>query len=136
LVISVTAKGNIMNTRKVLAILAVIALVTGLPFVVLHLAAAPDDVPIKPLQHVVAALANYFGPWGVAIVRLVDFPNAGLRSFSWALAAGLTLLGVVLLVLPLRIRNPRWQILLSVLWGLFVVVWFGVGFTQIAAGLL
>lgn len=125
-----------MNTRKVLTILAVIALVIGLPFVILHLAAAPDDTPIKPLQHVVAALANYFGPWGVAIVRLVDFPNAGLRSFSWALAAGLTLLGVVLIVLPLKIRNRRWQILLSVLWGLFVVVWFGVGFTQIAAGLL
>ena len=125
-----------MSTRKVLTVFAVIALVVSLPFVILHLAAAPDDAPITPLQHIVAALANYFGPWGVAIVRLVDFPNAGLRSFSWELVAGLTLLGVVLLVLPLRIRNRRWQILLSVLWGLFVVVWFGVGFTQIADGLL
>ena len=125
-----------MSTRKVLTVFAVIALVVSLPFVILHLAAAPDDAPITPLQHVAAALANYFGPWGVVIVRLVEFPNAGLRSFSWALAAGLTLLGVVLFVLPLRIRSRRWQILLSVLWGLFVVVWFGVGFTQIADGLL
>jgi hypothetical protein len=58
LCVSVTAKGSIMNTRKVLTILAVIALVIGLPFVILHLAAAPDDAPIKPLQHVVAAWGN------------------------------------------------------------------------------
>ena len=125
-----------MSTRRVLAVYAITGLVIGLPFTILHLVARPNDAPITALQHVTAAVANFFGPWGVAIVRLVDFPNAGLRSFSWALAAGLTLLGVVLLVLPLRIRNRRWQILLSVLWGLFVVVWFGVGFTQIAAGLL
>jgi hypothetical protein len=125
-----------MSTRRVLAVYAITGLVIGLPFTILHLIARPNDAPITALQHVTAAVANFFGPWGVAIVRLVDFPNAGLRSFSWALAAGLTLLGVVLLVLPLRIRNRRWQILLSVLWGLFVVVWFGVGFTQIAAGLL
>ena len=94
-----------MSTRKVLAVFGVIALVVSLPFVVIHLMAAPDDAPITPLQHVVAALANYFGPWGVTIVRLVDFPNAGLRSFSWALAAGLTLLGAALLILPLRTKN-------------------------------
>ena len=44
----------------------------------------------------------------------------------------LTLLGATLLILPLKIHNRPWQILLSVLWGLFVVVWFGVGLTQIA----
>jgi len=125
-----------MSTRKVLSLFAVIALVVSLPFVIIHLMAAPNDAPITPLQHVVAALANYFGPWGVAIVRLVDFPNAGLRSFSWLLGAGLTLLGVALLVLPLTIRSRPWQILLSVLWGFFVVVWFGVGLRQIADGLL
>jgi hypothetical protein len=125
-----------MNTRKVLARFSVIALVVSLPFVAIHLTAAPDDAPITPLQHVVAALANYFGPWGVAIVRLVDFPNAGLRSFSWALAAGMTLLGAALCLLPLKVHNRPGQILLSVLWGLFVVVWFGVGLRQIADGLL
>jgi hypothetical protein len=82
-----------VSTRKVIIVLGVIALVVSLPFVILHLVAAPDDAPITALQHVVAALANYFDPWGVAIVRLVDFPNAGLRSFNWALAAGLTLVG-------------------------------------------
>jgi hypothetical protein len=125
-----------MSTRRVLAVFGVIALAVSLPFVVGHLKAAPDDAPITPLQHVVAALANYFGPWGVVIVRLVDFPNAGLRSFSWALAAGLSLLGAALLILPLKVHDRRWQILLSVLWGLFVVVWFGVGLRQIADGLL
>jgi hypothetical protein len=98
--------------------------------------AAPDDAPITPLQHVVAALANYFGPWGVAIVRLVDFPNAGLRSFSWALAIGLTLLGTGLLIAPLMTRRRPLQIVFSVAWGLFLVVWFGVGLRQIADGLL
>ena len=38
--------------------------------------------------------------------------------------------------ISLKIHNRPWQILLSVLWGLFVVVWFGVGLMQIAAGLL
>jgi hypothetical protein len=125
-----------MSTRKVVAVFGIIALAVSLPFVALHLMAAPDDAPITPLQRVTAALANYFGPWGVAIVRLVDFPNAGLRSFSWTLAAGLTLLGAALLILPLRIHHRPWQVLLSVLWGFFLVVWFGVGLTQIADGLL
>ena len=134
--VSLTESVNIVSTRKVIIVLGVIALVVSLPFVILHLVAAPDDAPITPLQHVVAALANYFGPWGVAIVRLVDFPNAGLRSFSWALAAGLTLLGAALLILPLRTQKRPTQVLLSVLWGLFLVVWFGVGLRQIADGLL
>jgi len=125
-----------MSAGKVLITFAVIGLAVSLPFVIMHLMAAPDDAPITPLQHVVAAVANYFGPWGVAIVRLVDFPNAGLRSFSWTLAAGLTVLGAALLVLALRIRNRPWQILLSLVWGLFVAIWFGVGLTQIAGGLL
>ena len=62
-----------MRTRKVLAIFGIIAGVISLPFVILHLLAKPDDAAITPLQHLVAALANYFGPWGVAIVRLVEF---------------------------------------------------------------
>lgn len=125
-----------MSTRKVFAIYGIIALAVSLPFMALHLMAAPDDAPITTLQRVSATVANYFGPWGVAIVRLVRFPNAGLRSFSWPLAVGLTLLGATLLILPLRIRHRRWQVLLAVLWGLFVVIWFGVGLTQIADGLL
>jgi hypothetical protein len=125
-----------MSTRKVLATLAVIMLVIYVPFVYLHLISDPDDAPITRLQLVVAALANLFGPWGVAIVRLVDFPNSGLRSFSWALAVGLTLVGALLLVLLLKIRKRPWQILLTVVWGLFVTVWFGVGALQIADGLL
>ena len=125
-----------MSTRKVLAVFVGILLAVSVPFVIVHLRAAPDDAPITPLQHVVAASANFFGPWGVAIVRLVDFPNAGLRSFSWVLAVGLTLLAALLLVLPLRIPSRGWQILLTVVWGLFMVVWFGVGLRQIADGLL
>jgi len=125
-----------MSTKKVLAVFAGIGLIVSVPFVIVHLVAAPDDAPITPLQHVVAALANFFGPWGAAIVRLVDFPNAGLRSFSWTLAAGLTIAGALLLALALRIKYRLWQILLTVLWGIFMIVWFGVGLMQIADGLL
>ena len=133
---SLTKPAAVMSTRKLLAIFGVIALAFSLPFVVIHLIAAPNDAPITPLQHVVAAFANYFGPWGVIIVRLVDFPNAGLRSFSWALAAALTLLGAALLILSRRTKKRPLQILLSGLWGLFLTVWFGVGWRQIADGLL
>jgi hypothetical protein len=125
-----------MSTRKVLAVFGIITLVVSLPFVAIHLMAAPNDAPITPLQHVVAALANYFGPWGVVIVRLVDFPNAGLRSFSWVLAALLTLLGTALFIAPLLTKRWPLQIVLFVVWGLFLVVWFGVGLRQIADGLL
>jgi len=125
-----------MTTRKLYAVYAVTALVVSLPFLFIHLTAKPDDAPITPLQHLVAALANFFGPWGVAIVRLVDFPNAGMRSFSWAWAVGLTLVGGLLLVLPMRLRNRVFQFLLMALWGLFSIVWFGVGLEQIASGLL
>ncbi len=125
-----------MSRKKVLDIFGIIALLVSVPFVVIHLLAAPDDAPITPLQHVVAALANYLGPWGVTLVRLVDFPNAGLRSFSWALAAGLTLAAAALLILPLRTHQRSFQIVLCVLWGVFLVVWFGVGLGQIADGLL
>ena len=125
-----------MTTRKLYAVYAVTALVVSLPFLFIHLTAKPDDAPITPLQHLVAALANYFGPWGVAIVRLVDFPNAGMRSFSWAMAVGLTLVGGLLLVLPMGVRNRAFQFLLMALWGLFSIVWFGVGLEQIASGLL
>jgi hypothetical protein len=125
-----------MSTRRLLAVLTVVLLVVSEPFMLVHLMAAPDDAPITPLQHVVAALANFFGPWGVAIVRLVDFPNAGLRSFSWVLAVGLTLVGTGLLVLLLKSTRRGWQIALTVVWGLFLIIWFGVGLRQIADGLL
>lgn len=127
---------NAWGARRVSIVFGMIALAISLPFTVLHLTAAPDDAPITPLQHVVAAVANYFGPWGVLLVRLVDFPNAGLRSFSGTSALGLTLLGVTLVVLALKVRRRAWQILLAVIWGVFVVVWFGVGLRQIADGLL
>lgn len=125
-----------MKTHTLLKVYAVALLAISLPFVFIHLTARPDDAPITPLQHLVAALANFFGPWGVAIVRLVDFPNAGLRSFSWPLAVGLTLVGGLLAGLPLAVRD-RWpRIVLSAAWAVFLVVWFGIGLTQIADGLL
>jgi hypothetical protein len=75
---SLTKSERIMSTRKVLAVFGVIAIVVGLPFVLIHLMAAPDDAPITPLQHVVAALANYLGPWGVTIAVVLDWPTYSL----------------------------------------------------------
>jgi hypothetical protein len=125
-----------VSTRKVLAVFGAIAIVVSIPFVAIHLMATPDDAPITPLQHVVAAFANYFGPWAVVIVSGVEFPNAGLRSFSWDLAAGLTLLGTALVIAPMMTKKRPMQIALSVVWGLFLVFWFAVGLRQIADGLL
>lgn len=125
-----------MIQRKILLIYAIMGLIISLPFTAIHLLARPDDAPISPLQHGVAALANFFGPWGVAIVRLVDFPNAGLRSFSWPLALGMTLAGALLITLATKVANRPAQILLAVAWGVFVLIWFGVGLFQIADGLL
>lgn len=107
-----------------------------MPFTIIHLMARPDDAPITPLQHMTVAFANFFGPWGVAIVRVVDFPNAGLRSFSWALAVGLTVLGGLLILLSVRMKKRYLQYVFIALWALFTVVWFAVGLRQIASGLL
>ena len=125
-----------MTTRRLLSTYAIIAGIISAPVTFIHLTANPDDAPITPLHHVTAAAANYFGPWGVALVRLVDFPNAGLRSFSWAWSIGLTLVGELLVVLAARITNSRGQLALAVVWALFSIAWFGVGLRQIADGLL
>lgn len=125
-----------MNTRKLLVACAVSFLIVSLPFIIIHLVAAPDDAPISPVQHVVAAFANFFGPWGVVIVRLVDFPNAGMREFNWILSAALTLVGALLLGSILKLRTRPLQFLFLGAWAVFSVVWFGVGLLQIASGLL
>jgi hypothetical protein len=125
-----------MINKRMLVRCGLIGVVISLPFTVLHLIANPDDAPISPLQHVVAALANYFGPWGVVIVRVVDFPNAGLRAFSLGLALALTALGALLILWSAR-ESRRWiQHLLAGGWVLFAIAWFLVGFFQIASGLL
>lgn len=125
-----------MNTRKLLGRYAITGLVISLPFTIIHLIARSDDAPIAPLQHIVAAFANFFGPWGVAIVRVVDFPNAGLRSFSWVLAVALTMIGGLLILLAIRMEKRYLQYLFIAFWALFATVWFAVGLSQIASGLL
>jgi hypothetical protein len=56
-----------MTARRLLKTYTIIAAVFSVPFTIIHLAARPDDAPITPLQHVTAAAANFFGPWGVAM---------------------------------------------------------------------
>jgi uncharacterized membrane protein YuzA (DUF378 family) len=125
-----------MTTRRMLIVYAIVGLAVSLPFVFIHFNAKPNDAPITPLQHITAAVANFFGPWGGPIVRLVDFPNAGLRSFSWALSVGMTVFGVVLILFGAQAKPRLLQYGLITLWTVFTVVWFGVGLGQIADGLL
>jgi hypothetical protein len=103
---------------------------------VLHLLANPDDAPISLVQHLVAAVANFFGPWGVAVVRCADFPNAGWREFNLPWSVGLTLAGVALLAAGYRFRGRAQRLALLAGWGLFALAWFLIGFFQIASGLL
>ena len=125
-----------MSTRKMLLLYCVIFLVVSIPFTFIHLMANPDDAPISPIQHLVAAMANFAGPWGVVVVRIVDFPNAGLRSFSWILAGGLTLFGVTLIGIPFLVKKRIAQYFSIPIWSLFLIIWFGIGLSQIADGLL
>lgn len=125
-----------MTRKKRLVLFGIILMIISVPFTVIHLLANPDDAPITPIQHMVAALANFLGPWGVAVVRCVDFPNAGMRSFSWTLAIVLTLCAGLLIGLALCAKNRIVQYLSVVVWTVFMVLWFGIGFRQIAHGLL
>lgn len=125
-----------MSAKRLSLYYAIALLVVSMPFTVVHLLARPDDAPITPLQHVVAAAANFFGPWGVAIVRLVDFPNAGMRSFSWTWAIGLTLLGALLVAVPILVKNRYVSYVSIIFWTGFLFAWFFRGFVQIASGLL
>lgn len=124
------------RARPSFRVFGLMALAVSLPFTFIHLRAAPDDAPITLVQRLGAVLANGFGPWGVALVRLVDFPNAGLRSFSWALAIGLTVAGLALGFLRGRSQGRTESMLWSGAWGVFLLIWFGVGLVQIADGLL
>ena len=125
-----------MTCKTRLVIYGALFLVISLPFASIHVMANPDDAPITPIQHLVAALANYFGPWGVVIVRIVDFPNAGLRSFSWMLAVSLTVIGALIIKLATLVKNKYLEYLLITFWALFTMIWFITGLSQIAHGLL
>ncbi len=125
-----------MNSKKLMILYAIVLAVVAVPLTAVHIMANPDDTPISPLQRAVAAIANVFGPWGVAIVRLVDFPNAGMRSFSWPIAIGLTLFGATLVAVPLLIKKRPVQYAGLVLWTFFLLGWFAIGLGQIANGLL
>ena len=125
-----------MTGKKVMVVYGVVLLIISFPFTVIHLRANPDDAPISTLQHVVAALANFLGPWGVVLVRCVDFPNAGLRAFSWAVALVMTFLAGALVGLGLYVKLRSLQYMCIVVWTAFILLWFGVGLRQIADGLL
>ncbi|MBI4607171.1 MAG: hypothetical protein HY721_34845 [Planctomycetes bacterium] len=85
---------------------------------------------------IAAAIANLLGPWAAPLVRLVDFPNAGLRSFSLPGALGLTALLAALLVTAFRVRRGAVRWLCVALSVPLAAAWFFAGFLGIADGLL
>lgn len=125
-----------MARNKVLVIYGVVLLAVSLPFTIIHLTASPDDAPITPIQHVVAALANVLGPWGVVVVRCVNFPNAGLRSFNLLLALVMTALAGGLIWVGYYVKGRGLQYFSIVVWTAFLILWLGIGLRQIADGLL
>jgi hypothetical protein len=125
-----------MSDRKSLAPFWITLLLASVPFTVLHCLANPDDAVISPIQRFGAVVSNFFGPWGVLVVRIVDFPNAGTRAFSWPLALILTAIGVGLLLLAAQVEKKSLRSALLALWIVFLVFWFGSGLIQIASGLL
>ncbi len=96
----------------------------------------PEGPAISVTQGFAAAGANMLGPWSGHIVRVVNFPNAGLRSFSMLGALGLTVTFVILIGAGyvLRQRPARWTVFSLFL--LLMPVWYGYGFYLIADGSL
>jgi len=107
----------------------------------LHLRAAGSsdasaDAPVSLFQGLVATFANMAGPWAGHLVGLVDFPNAGLRSFNLLAAAGLTLVYLSNALIGGVVVHPVQR---RILFGQFLfltVLWYGYGFYLIADGLL
>ena len=96
----------------------------------------PGQQPITGAQGLTAAVANTLGPWAGHVVRVVDFPNAGLRSFMLFPALTLTALVVVLVAVGLRSRQTVCQRICLALFAALMLVWYGYGFLLIADGLL
>ncbi|MGI6454235.1 MAG: hypothetical protein ACOX5R_01270 [bacterium] len=57
-----------MSRKRMISIYVIILIIISLPFSIIPMLANPDDAPVTPIQHAAAALANFFGPWGVIIV--------------------------------------------------------------------
>ena len=116
-------------------------LVLGLLFSVLHLRAiglrdTPEQAPISALQGIVAATSNFLGPWAGHLVRVVDFPNAGLRNFRWSLAALMTLAAFTLVAVGTQTAHRGMRVAAMFLFTTLMVFWYAYGFFLIAAGLL
>ncbi len=94
------------------------------------------DPAVTWLQGIVAIFANMAGPWAGHVVALVDFPNAGLRSFNILAAIGLTIVYTSNVLIGSVVQHPVQR---RILFGQFLaltVAWYGYGFYLIADGLL
>ena len=96
----------------------------------------PGSTAMTAVHGITALIANAFGPWAGHIVALVDFPNAGLRSFNVYAAVGLTLLYLTSAAAgALGERRLQRRVLLGQ-FTLLTLVWYGYGFYLITDGLL
>jgi hypothetical protein len=96
----------------------------------------PGGPTLTALHGVVAVFANMLGPWAGLIVALVDFPNAGLRSFNVFAAVGLTALYAVNVFVGVLAERTLQRRILYAQFLVLTLVWYGYGFYLIADGLL
>ncbi len=120
---------------KLFLVLLSIAVVPAAACTLIHIN-APDSFGLTWIHRTSASIANWFGPWAVLLVRLVNFPNAGIRCFDPFLAAVMTALLATILIGALWSRPRPARIACTVLFAPFAAAWFLVGLVQIADGLL
>lgn len=127
-----------LSNKRLALLFFLIAFVPAAVCAFFHLRAPVDLAKdgITWIHGISAVFANWFGPWAVLIVRLVDFPNAGTRSFNLPLALGLTAILAALLFAAFRSRLRLVRIPCLVIFAPFSLIWFGIGLIQIADGLL
>jgi len=116
-------------------------LTVAFPVAMIHLFAigfrdTADSPAISTSQALAAVASNPLGPWAGHAVRVVQFPNAGLRLFNPTHALGLTAVFVMLVFAGVYANNRaiRWTIV--ALFAVFLPVWYGYGFILIADGML
>lgn len=111
-------------------------LVAWLHFQAIGLGDTPGSDPITLTQAATAALGNTLGPWAGHVVRFVDFPNAGLRSFNAVAAIALTLLYAGLAVTGMRTDRGALRRACFAAFFVATLAWYGYGFYLISDGML
>jgi hypothetical protein len=118
-----------MTLAKLAVLFVAIWLACGFLATLVHLACAPGyiDTPTR----LAGGAANLFGPWARPLVD--QWPNGGKAPHKPSAFIGLvvlTLMGVVIFLCTTASTRTT-QTICLVTFGLFMVVWIGVGFLEL-----